>query len=216
MIVLIGGEKGGTGKTTIATNIAVMRQKADGDMLLVDSDPQPNASAWCVSRDHNKINPRVLSIQKTGKNTHSDIKELKNKYRNILIDTGGRDAIELRAGLLVANVAVIPLRPSQFDLWTLAKLNDMVGEIKDINPSLRAIVCLNQVHTNPRIKESELAKEFFESSDFKNIKLASTIIYERVAYRKVAAQGMTIHEARIDYVAEDELSALYSEIYNNG
>ena len=49
MIVLIGGEKGGTGKTTIATNLAALRAMAGRDVLLVDTDPQGSASYWTTS-----------------------------------------------------------------------------------------------------------------------------------------------------------------------
>jgi chromosome partitioning protein len=214
MIILIGGEKGGTGKTTIATNLAVMRIANSGDVLLVDADPQPNASYWCTSRDQNQITPRVPSVQKTGKNTQADIRELKSKFKDIIIDTGGRDSIELRASLLVADIAVIPLRPSQFDLWTLAKINNLIGEVRQINMGLRVLICLNQAPTNPAIKEIEDAKNFFLGSEFEHIKLASSTLCERVAFRKVAISGMTVHEARIDTKAENELDSLYKEIFH--
>jgi chromosome partitioning protein len=214
MIVLIGGEKGGTGKTTIATNLAVMRIVNSGDVLLVDADPQPNASYWCASRDQNKVTPRVPSVQKTGKNTQADIRELKGKFKDIIIDTGGRDSIELRASLLVSDIAIIPLRPSQFDLWTLAKINNLIGEVRQFNEKLRALVCLNQAPTNPAIKEKDEAKGFFDSSEFEHISLANSTLCERVAFRKVAIAGMTVHEARIDTKAESELDSLYKEIFN--
>jgi chromosome partitioning protein len=214
MIVLIGGEKGGTGKTTIATNLAVMRIEKSGDVLLIDADPQPNASYWCASRDQNKALPRVTSVQKTGKNTQADIRALNGKFKDIIIDTGGRDSIELRASLLVAHVAIIPLRPSQFDLWTLAKINNLIGEVRQVNENLRVLVCLNQAPTNPVIKETEEAKSFFDESDFEHISLATTVLYERVAFRKVAIAGMAVHEIRSDAKAESELDSLYKEIFN--
>ena len=67
MIVLIGGEKGGTGKTTIATNLAAMRALAGRDVLLIDTDPQGSANYWAQSRDEEGITPRVACIQKFGK-----------------------------------------------------------------------------------------------------------------------------------------------------
>lgn len=214
MIILTGGEKGGTGKTTLATNLALMRLMRDGDVLLVDADPQPSASSWCASRDFNKITPRILSVQKTGKNIRDDVRELSTKYRNIILDTGGRDSFELRAGLSVADVAIIPLRPSQFDLWTLAKFNDLVSEIKTVNPNLRTYICLNQTPTNPVMKEADKASEFFNSSDFEHIQLAKSRIGHRIAFQSVAAKGKTVHEAKIDNKAENELDALYEEIIN--
>ena len=51
MIVLIGGEKGGTGKTTLATNLVVERTNEVGDILLIDADKQMTASHWCSVRE---------------------------------------------------------------------------------------------------------------------------------------------------------------------
>ena len=67
MVILIGGEKGGTGKTTIATNLAALRALAGHDVLLVDTDSQGSASYWASSRDEAGIKPRVACIQKFGK-----------------------------------------------------------------------------------------------------------------------------------------------------
>ena len=52
MIILIGGEKGGPGKTTIATNLAAMRTRKSNDLLLIDTDKQPTASYWCSLREN--------------------------------------------------------------------------------------------------------------------------------------------------------------------
>lgn len=215
MIVLIGGEKGGTGKTTTSTNLAVMRLPHTEDLLLVDGDPQPNASYWCMVRDSREVKPRINSVQKTGKSLRNEVIALNEKYPDIIIDTGGRDTPELRAAMLVADVCVIPLRPSQFDLWTLAKINDLVGDIKQVNDKLRALIVLNQAPTNPALaKEIEDAKMFFSESGLDNLKLADTVIYERVAFRKAATNGLSVHELGIDLKAEAELDALYKEVFN--
>ena len=70
MIVLIGGEKGGPGKTTIATNLAAMRTADKGDVLLIDTDKQPTSSYWCSLREDR------ASIFRPKWYTHSPIKKL--------------------------------------------------------------------------------------------------------------------------------------------
>jgi chromosome partitioning protein len=215
MIVLIGGEKGGTGKTTTSTNLAVMRVARTPDLLLIDGDPQPNASYWCMVRDSREVKPRIASVQKTGKSLRNEVIALHEKYTDIIIDTGGRDTPELRAGMLVADVCLIPLRPSQFDLWTLAKINDLVGEIKQVNDKLRVIICLNQAPTNPALcKEIEDAKIFFTESGLDNVRLAETVVHERVVFRKAATNGLSVHELGMDVKAEAELDSLYKEVFN--
>jgi len=98
MIILIGGEKGGTGKTTIATNLAAMRALAGRDVLLIDTDPQGSANYWAQSRDELEITPRVSCVQKFGKGLPAEVKDLAKRYQDIIIDAGGRDSVELQIG----------------------------------------------------------------------------------------------------------------------
>ena len=142
MIILVGGEKGGPGKTTLAINLASMRTKVTDDLLLIDTDKQPTSSYWCSIREDKQILPRVASIQKFGKSVRTETLALKEKYEDIIIDAGGRDSPELRGGLLVAKKAVFPLRPSQFDLWTLGRLNTLVETASEFNEGLKAFILI--------------------------------------------------------------------------
>lgn len=213
MILLLGGEKGGTGKTTLSINLSVMRQQKTGEVLLVDADPQANASFWCAVRDQYNVSPRIPSVQKTGKNIREELIGLKNKYKDIVIDTGGRDSLELRASLLVADIALIPLQPSQFDIWTLRKIDNLVGEVKQINDALQVFICLNRVSSLPQVKEADEARDYItEEAD--NINLTSAQIIERAIFRKAVISGLSVHEAKSDKKAEAELDVLYKEIFN--
>lgn len=212
MIVLIGGEKGGPGKTTIATNLAAMRTAHNKDLLLIDTDKQATASYWCSLREGADIEPRVASIQKFGKAVRTEALSLKKKYIDIIIDAGGRDSSELRSALLVAEKAIFPIRPSQFDLWTLGRMNDLVDVAKEFNCALKAFIVINQVSPNPAVKEVEEAKELI--SEFENLTLLKTHICERIVFRRAAVQGMSVTEYKPeDKKAVDEISSLYSEIF---
>src|SRR5512143_948356 len=117
MITLIGGEKGGTGKTTLAVNLAALRTLQGRDVLLIDTDIQASASYWTQSRDEAEVQPRVACIQKFGKGLQTEVQDLARRYQDIIIDAGGRDSVELRIGLVVAKRAFIPIQSSQFDIW---------------------------------------------------------------------------------------------------
>jgi len=212
MIILIGGEKGGPGKTTLSTNLAAIRTKEIEDVLLVDTDKQTTASYWCSVREDKKIAPRVASIQKYDKAVRTEIIELKKKYTDIIIDAGGRDSPELRGALLVCDRAVFPLRPSQFDLWTLSRLNYLVELALEINEKLKAFVIINQCSPNPAVKEAEEMKEFL--TEFENIKLLNTVICERIVFRRAALNGMSVTEYKPeDTKANEEIMSLYEEIF---
>ena len=213
MIILIGGEKGGPGKTTLATNLAAMRTKRSKDLLLIDTDRQPTASYWCSLREDHQVMPRVASIQKFDKAIRTETLELQTKYADIIIDAGGRDSPELRSALLVAQTAIFPLRPSQFDLWTLGRMNTLVETALEFNEELKAFVVINQASPNPAVKEVEEARKLIQ--EFANLKLLNTHLCERIAYRRAAIQGMSVSEYKPeDIKAVEEMSNLYEEIFH--
>jgi chromosome partitioning protein len=212
MIILIGGEKGGTGKTTIATNLAAMRALASRDILLIDTDPQGSANYWAQSRDELNITPRIACVQKFGKGLPIEVKDLAKRYQDIIIDAGGRDSVELRSAMVVAHKVYIPIQPSQFDIWTLNQMDGLVETAKAFNPNLQAYVVISRSSTNPSVHESDDTVEIL--NDFQNLNLAKTGVKDRIAYRKAASGGMGVCELKQkDQKAADEMEGLYKEAF---
>ena len=213
MIVLVGGEKGGTGKTTIVTNLAAMRMQQINEILLIDTDKQSSASSWASVRDQNTEIKRVLSVQKFGNTINNEIRALHTKYNDILIDAGGQNSQELRASMLVAEKMYIPIQAGQFDVWTLGLMDQLVSQVNTFNPHLKAMVLINRASTNPSTTEIE---EIFQvMSEFENLTLSAAILKERIAYRKAAKEGLSVVELnKQDPKATDEMQFLYNEIYD--
>lgn len=211
-IILIGGEKGGTGKTTLAVNIAAARARDGHDVLLVDTDPQGSASYWAAAREEAGIEPRVASIQKFGKTLANELKDLSKRYEEIIVDAGGRDSIELRSGLVVADKAYVPIQASQFDVWTLDQMDKLVSQAQSLNTGLKVYVVINRASPNPVVEETKEARELLE--EFENLELLSLVIRDRIAYRKAVREGMAVSELpRRDSKACAEIDLLYREIY---
>lgn len=213
MIILIGGEKGGTGKTTIATNIAQMRVSRGKDILLIDTDHQESSSLWSSTREENNISPHVNCIQKRGKAILKDILDLSKRYNDIIIDAGGRDSQELRASLVCADIIIIPIQASQFDLWTLNTMEELVNSAKIYNQKIKAFCLINRGSTNPSVSEIEEAKELF--TELEGIKFSNIILRDRITYRKAVSAGQGIEEMKpIDTKAKEEIERLYNFIFN--
>jgi chromosome partitioning protein len=159
MIVLIGGEKGGVGKTTLAVNLATMRARAGRDVLLVDADKQASANLWASIREEEGVTPPVRCVQKRGKGLSADVRDLAGRYEDVMIDAGGQNSVELRAALTIAHLAIFPIQPSLFDAATLETLAYLVTQAQGFNPELVAGIVINRASTNPRVKEAEEAKE---------------------------------------------------------
>lgn len=222
MIVVVGTGKGGTGKTTLAINLAAMRMRDKGDVILVDAEPiQKSSTIWCSLRDEGEVKPRVTSANKVGQNIANDLKEFDKKFSTVIVDVGGQDSTELRASLLVANVVVSPFKASAFDIFAIGFMDTLVGKARIWNESMRGYILINSAPTNlfilnskkPEVNPIEFAKMEFENKGFENVKLMDFTIGHRTVFEKITG-GKSVHEIGTDSTAEDELEKLYQEIFN--
>jgi chromosome partitioning protein len=213
MITLLGGEKGGTGKTTLAVNLAALLARRGKDVLLVDTDKQGSANFWAGVRDEIGIEPRVPCVQKMGKGLPRDVLDLAGRYEEIVLDAGGRDSMELRYCLGVADRVYIPVQPTQFDLVTLEQMNRLVEQAQALNPRLEAFVLVNRASTNPAVTDAEEALSLVK--EFEHLSSIGTILRERVAYQRSVREGLSVVEVvRPDPKAVEEIQALFVEIYD--
>jgi len=214
-IYLVGGEKGGTGKTTILTNMAAIMSAKGRDVLIVDTDQQGSASDWQAVRNENLDLKKIAAVQKFGKTLANEVRDLSKRYSDILIDAGGRDSVELRSAMTVAEIAVLPLQASQFDLWTVRRLHELLEQAAGFNSDIRAIAVMSRASTNPNSTDAEEAKDLI--GDYQGIELADVLICDRVAYRRAAAAGMSVveYENDKDGKATFEIMKLYKEIFKN-
>ena len=214
-ITVFGGEKGGTGKTTLATNIAAMLALKGKDVLLLDTDRQGTASFWATVREEEKIEPRVACVQKFGKGLPAQVRDLAERYDEIVIDAGGRDSMELRYALGVADRVYIPVQPFQFDIWTIRQMDTLVEMAKGLNENLVASIVLNRVATNPAIREDRETREFIAQENFQHLALACAMTRDRIGFRKAARGGLSVVEWGQDSKAVNEMNLLFKEIYGD-
>jgi len=213
MIILIGGEKGGTGKTTLATNLASLFANDNEDVFIMDTDRQGSASDWCSIRAMNNSLKRIPCMQKFGGNIAHEILDLSFRYKNIIIDAGGHDSVELRSAMTVVDEMYIPLQASQFDVWTIGTMDNIVALSKTINPKLNASFIINRASTHPSVSSYDKILPVFK--DIQNLKIMSHVIHDRSAYQKAAQLGKSVSElVPVDYKASQEITILYNKIRN--
>jgi chromosome partitioning protein len=216
MIVIVSSEKGGTGKTTISTNLAIMRAQKGADVFLIDADSQRSASDFFAVREQEGHHPSLCCAGISGPGTYDEIRKLSQKFDDTVIDVGGRDTITLRKALLAADVAIIPFIPSQLDVWGLDRMDEIVHEAKILNENLRAISVMNKVDSNPRIMLKEEALTI--AKDLKNIKFSGLTVGYRVSYRRCIADGIAVTElqkSKKDEKAVAEMIGLYKEVFKD-
>lgn len=210
MIILIGAQKGGVGKSTIAINLCSALANNGKSVMLVDSDKQSSASNWCDDRSENPELSKVNCSQKYD-NIRATLLEFNEKYDYVICDIAGSDNSELRTGLVAADLLLMPIKGSQFDLDTVPKMLDIVETTREsVNPGLEFKAVISMAPTNPIIGETKEAEEFL--SDYEGIELLNTIIRERIVFRKsVKGIGKGVIEMD-DAKAKKEINDLIKEI----
>ena len=210
MIIVVGGIKGGSGKTTVATNLSILRSEENRDVLLIDADDQETATDFTQLRNE-KLDGKAgyTSIKLTGSAVRTQVQRLADKYEDILIDTGGRDTTSQRAALTVADLLLIPFVPRSFDIWTIERVASLVAEMQPANSKLRALTFINRA--DPRGQDNNDAAEVLKETP--GIQFIDVVIGTRKAFGNAAASGLAVTELRVpDPKAIEEIQLLYRYI----
>jgi len=209
MLLVVGGIKGGTGKTTLATNLAVCRALSGKNVLLLDADEQKSSMDWDNQR---KVHLAKLLVEEcSGKQVHRRLEnEIEDRwFDDIIVDTGGRDTTSQRAALVLCDVFLAPLRPRSMDIWTLNAIKKLEAEIREVNPKFRIVSVLNQC--SPRSKDNQGAKTIIQEE---NIECLKVEIGLRKAFSDASAIGLgVIEHLDADEKSIKEILNLHDDIY---
>lgn len=210
-ITLIGSEKGGVGKTSISFNLAVLRARAGRPVLLVDADRQASSTMWASMRVEGGFEPMFLCVQKNGK-LGADVVLATRSYE-VIIDAGGADSVELRQSIAVADRWIVPVRPGQLDLFSMAKMAQLLEDVEAKTGQIpETHVVLNAV--SPHTRESEEARELL--ADNPRMPVMAAHLVDRVAMRRAVMAGCGVTELTgklANEAANTEMLALYAEVY---
>lgn len=211
MILVIGGIKGGSGKTTLATNLTVLRAFSGKKVLFVDADEQRSAADWVEHRESLGITTPWTTIQLAGSAVRTQIQKMISDYDDIIVDTGGRDTTSQRAALTLADVFIAPFQPRSLDVWTLGRVVALVEEIQVVNQKLLAFAVINRA--DPLGSDNIDAAEIIE--DAEGINYLNSSIGQRKAFSNAAAEGLGVVELKSkDKKACLEIESLYQNIWN--
>jgi chromosome partitioning protein len=216
MIICLAGTKGGSGRSTTATNFACIAAGQGMKVLMVDADDQETSADFTAARkqDHPDA-PSFTCIKLTGRAVRTEVLDLAPKYDLVIIDTGGRDTTSQRAALSVSDVLLIPFAPRSFDIWTVDKVATLIEEMRAVNPQLKALAFLNRTDPQGQGTENEEAAELLRG--VQGLIFIDAPIRFRKAYAHAASQGLAVTELAGQYrnaKANDEIMKLFQHCLN--
>lgn len=211
MITVLGGIKGGSGKTTLSTNICVIQAFLGKKVLLVDADEQQSASDWSEHRESLDIETPWTTIPLFGSSVRSQILKMKDHYDEIIIDVGGRDTTSQRAALTIADILIAPFQPRSLDVWTIGKLSSLIDDVSAINPNLTTYAVINRADSQGQ--DNNEAIEIINETG--NIICLREIVCQRKAFANASAEGKGVIEMTPkDKKAVEEITDLTNKIFN--
>jgi chromosome partitioning protein len=210
-VFLIGAEKGGCGKTTTAVHLAAALAALGRDVLLLDTDTSGDAAGWVSERRQRPELKPVQCMRDYGQ-VAATIRDAAKRYDHIVVDAGGRDSVELRSAMTVANLLLMPTCPSQFDLWQVSRVASLIEQARAWNPELLAYAVINRASTNWTSSEARDASELI--GEFPQLRLADTVLHDRKSYRDAAREGRAVFELGQSGArkAGDEVWTLITEV----
>ncbi len=210
MIVVVGGIKGGTGKSIIATNLTVIRSSLGKKVLLIDGDSQQTAKDWSEQRDDLGNKCLWITTYQEGIALKEYVKKNKQKYDDIIIDTAGRESDSLRAAIAVSDVLIVPFRPRSPDLGTLKHLEKLIQLMNPINPKLRILSFLTQADFKGADNEDSIKI----IKKYPRLGGTNLSIGSRKSFPNAYTQGLGVIEIKPkDIKATKEIMALHDFIY---
>ena len=206
MIITIASQKGGSGKTTIGINLALVMAGLEPkrSVALVDADEQQSAGE--TLRGHNREN---LAVYEATEKTHRLIESIKGNHNVVIIDTPPHSQEVVYQSAAVSDLVIIPLQPSPLDVRGVANTVKALQFIKENhNPTLLCRFLINRA--KPR---SILASEIRQTlSKFYPYPAFDSVLQDREVYKRSMITGKSVVEYDKTGPATNEIEVLISEI----
>lgn len=202
MIVAIGNQKGGVGKTMLAGNLAAAWARRRRRIVLVDSDPQASAAAWLTDE------PDLEVIRHPGPGLPALLESLAPRHDAVVVDTAPGLTRSLREAILAADLLLIPLPPSPYDVRAVRATLELAAVLR--GPGLRVRLILNRLRAG-----TVLAQTAREGIAAYKVPVLKATIGERIALEEAGAWGRSIFAYAPDSLAAAECEAVAREVWHD-
>jgi len=208
MITVVANLKGGSGKSTVSFNLAVWLVSHGFDVQAFDLDPQLTLHDVAQIRKDEDHQP---ALDVTALETLSaDI----NHDAEVIFDVGAANPEGMREAIRQADRIIIPVPPSQPDVWATQRFLKIVREAREgIQQPLEILVFVNRADTHHAVRESDDTEAALEQ--LSGVTVLAQRLYQRTIYRRSMSEGLAVFELWRGSKGSDEFDAFASALYSH-
>ncbi|MCK5813567.1 MAG: AAA family ATPase [Cocleimonas sp.] len=205
MISVIGNLKGGTGKSTVAFNLSLwVATNRNVHVVVYDFDPQETLTDALEIRIEDGYQPCIIP-----KNKLADLDQ-EGENTEVLVDIGMSDMDAMKTAIQKADRIIVPIAPSQADVWSTQRFIKMVVDICGSNMP-EVVGFMNRSDTHVAVRETDEAFDALSTLDV--MKMLDQRLYQRTAYRRSFSEGLSVFEMDAKSKASLEVDALGKALY---
>lgn len=202
MITVVGNFKGGTGKSTVAFNLAIWVASQGKNVAVADLDPQGSLTDVMYVREEMGYTPVVHVFQDL-------TAKAAEEWDEIIVDVGTADLPAMEKAMSLADRILIPVAPSQADVWSTQRFMDLVH--KNCKEDTEIVGVINRADTHPLVTETDEAMEAL--CMINGLSMLKSYLYQRTAYRRAFSEGLAVFEMMPANKAAGEVWRLARSLY---
>jgi len=206
-ITVIANLKGGSGKSTVTFNIGLWLMNQGQEVVVYDLDPQGTLSDLAEIRAEEEYEPILTAFQ----NKRNLTKHLQSHSGYVLVDVGASNMEAMKKAISVADQVIIPVPPSQPDVWATQRFLKIVDDVKGKTKGPKLFTFVNRADTHYAVTESDETEELL--SQLPGIKLIPHRLCQRTIYRHSLSEGLGIFELARSGKAVEEFSTFAKAVF---